>query len=150
VGNLIEVDFSERLDRLPPAALVERIIARTEEMQADVDRFSAELREDRWRQAYELSWERQRRKQLERALQDERRWSFPFSDDEIEAALRHAFVDEPLRAGDVAAALGREPTKSIRVRCGQALTRLADAGRVEKVTVKEHGEPRNRWRPSDG
>jgi hypothetical protein len=134
--NVVEVDF-ERLDRLSDVELLTRVrdgLVKVEDGLRGVRAAAA------W-ETTQLGWERHRRRQLQKELLEARRHEFPFKDEAVLDALRSAYDGEPVFATAVAEKLLDDPTLSAKIRTGFALSRLAAAGRVEKISppLDSHG-----------
>ncbi len=97
----------------------------------------------------QLDWERQECRRLRSELRDERRRAFAFTDDAIREALERAYTGEPVAATAVASELVDDPPHHLKIRTGFALSRLAAAGRAEKLPPLRGIEyAPHRWRPA--
>jgi hypothetical protein len=123
---------------------------RLEEQLLELETVAREVNKSAEWDRQQLRCERRRRCELERELLAERARSFPFTAEDVLAALRRAYTRRPVYATELAGALGLEPpTHSQLVRLGQALSRLAAAGEVVQHRLEDSRESgvTCRWEP---
>lgn len=111
------------------------------------------------REAYELEvgrWTAESRgnrktiRVLRRALREELARAFRYSEDDVLQALRDVYAGSPVSASEIATALeGREPTQSVRVRTGHALSRLFAAGLVQRKRSRARTYSAFHWWPTE-
>lgn len=140
MGNVIEVDFAERLDRLPLGELVDRI-------QANHERLEDEIVGMRAARSRQLDFAFGRIRELKRQLRDAQ----PVTEEEVLAALERVHAGEPVSAAAVTAAMYAAPQHSTVIRVGLALSRLARAGTARRFEP-DHGSHAAacRWEPVEG
>lgn len=140
-ADVIEVDFEARSrERMP-------LPERADALGVEFERIAAGIEETTQRAIRRYEWvdrqwtlERRALNRLARELRRERARNFPFSDEQVCAALRAEYSGEPVAATAIVRRLygGRESTHSARVRAGLALSRLRAAGRVQGVRCRKN------------
>jgi hypothetical protein len=140
-SNVVEVDFRGGRGAHDVLDMQDTLLQQVHDILGEADRaiewYEQQARADAWR-----------RRRAEEALLRERELAFPFSDAEVLDATRRAYQGIPLAATEIAEALGARITHSVRVRAGLVLSRLWQAGMVDKA-VPPTVHDTTRWAPAE-
>lgn len=141
-ADVIEVDFTAKREPESIEEIAEQVDDAFQEMLSGIDdvRTAFERQERRWQSQLDAAWGTIA--SLRRALHAECARAWRFSDEDVLRVLGELYAGEPVAASSIAARLdGREPTQSLRVRTGHALSRLHARGLVRR----ERSRSTDRW-----